>query len=162
MWFFYAIIVSAALTFAARKWGWQLYHRFGRPIFLRRLMGKPRASTPPLDDRRSNDYSVFQVYDDGSIISSRIEKPQPVNFAFISTNWNPIVLQSSMCVHKMKVNWQTVKCCKAISRIAFIYVPCTQYCAFWRWWIACIEQAGTAEREKRIKIILIKSLKLFP
>lgn len=78
MWFIYAIIISAALTFAARKWGWHLYHRFGRPIFLRRLMGKPRASTPPLEDRRLNEYSVFQVYDDGSIISSRIEKPQTV------------------------------------------------------------------------------------
>ena len=78
MWFVYAIIISAAVTFAARKWGWHLYHRFGRPIYLRRLMGKPRASTPPLEDRRLNEYSVLQVFDDGSIISSRIEKPQPV------------------------------------------------------------------------------------
>lgn len=80
MWFIYVIIISAALTFAGRKWGWQLYHRFGRPLYLRRIMGKPRASTPPLDERRllKNEYSVFQVFDDGSIISSRIEKPQPV------------------------------------------------------------------------------------
>lgn len=79
MWFIYVIIISAALTFAGRKWGWQLYHRFGRPIYLRRIMGKQRAPTPPLEDRRlKNEYSVFQVYDDGSIISSRIEKPQPV------------------------------------------------------------------------------------
>jgi hypothetical protein len=80
MWFIYSIVMLAAFTFAAKKWGWQLYHRFGRPLFLRRLMGKPRAATPPLEDRGrlNNEYSVFQVYDDGSIISSRIERPQTV------------------------------------------------------------------------------------
>lgn len=76
MWFIYAVVVLAALTFAARRWGWQIYHRFGRPIFLRRIMGKSRAPTPPLEDQRLKDYSVFQVYDDGSIIS----KPQTVKF----------------------------------------------------------------------------------
>lgn len=74
MWFIYAVVALAACTFAARRWGWQLYHRFGRPLFLRRILGKARAPTPPLEDRRRNEYSVFQVYDDGSIIS----KPQPV------------------------------------------------------------------------------------
>lgn len=78
MWFIYAIIALAACTFAARRWGWHLYHRFGRPLFLRRIIGKTRAATPPLEDRRLNEYSVLQVYDDGSIISSRIEKPQTV------------------------------------------------------------------------------------
>lgn len=79
MWLIYAVVALAALTFAARKWGWNLYHRFGRPLVLRRLMGRTRrAETPPLEEKRLNEYSVFQVYDDGSIISSRIEKPQTV------------------------------------------------------------------------------------
>lgn len=68
-------MILAACTFAGRRYGWHLYHRFGRPLFLRRLVGKTRASTPPLQERRQNDYSVLQVYDDGSIISKRIEKP---------------------------------------------------------------------------------------
>lgn len=75
MWFIYAIVIMAVCAFAGRRYGWHLYHRFGRPLFLRRLIGKTRASTPPLQERRLNDYSVLQVYDDGSIISKRIEKP---------------------------------------------------------------------------------------
>jgi hypothetical protein len=81
MWFVYIVVALAIATFSARKWGRYLYHRFGRPIYLRRLLGayKTRAPTPPLEERRlNNEYSVFQVYDDGSIISSRIEKPQTV------------------------------------------------------------------------------------
>jgi hypothetical protein len=83
MWVVYAIVAVTALTFAVRKYGWQLYHRIGRPLFIRRIFGRQRrAVTPPLvsDDRAtsSTEHSVFQVYDDGSIISSRIEKPQTV------------------------------------------------------------------------------------
>lgn len=82
MWFVYASVLLAVIVFAVRKYGWHFY-RFGRPLFLRRIVGKTRPATPPLDDRRrgshSKEHSVFQVYDDGTIISSKIEKPQMVN-----------------------------------------------------------------------------------
>jgi hypothetical protein len=82
MWFVYASLILAIIGFALRKYGWNLYRLGGRPIFLRRLLPKVRAATPPLEDRRkshSNEHSVFQVFDDGTIISSKIEKPQMVN-----------------------------------------------------------------------------------
>lgn len=79
MWFVYASVLLGVIAFAVRKYGWNFY-RFGRPIFLRRIVGKTRPATPPLEERKhySNEHSVFQVYDDGTIISSKIEKPPMV------------------------------------------------------------------------------------
>lgn len=83
MWFVYASVLFALIAYAVRKYGLNFY-RFGRPPFLRRLVGKTRPSTPPLlDERRysreiSNEHSVFQVYDDGTIIASKVERPPPV------------------------------------------------------------------------------------
>lgn len=79
MWFIYASLLFGVIAFAIRKYGWNFY-RFGRPLFLRRIVGKTRPVTPPLEDRRrySNDHSVLQVFDDGSIISNKIEKTQMV------------------------------------------------------------------------------------
>ena len=74
-------MVLGIIAFAARKYGWNFYHRFGRPVFLRRIVGKTRPSTPPLladNDHNRNEYSVFQVYDDGTIVSNKVEKPQMV------------------------------------------------------------------------------------
>lgn len=78
MWFVYMIVALAIFTFGTRRWGWHLYHMFGRPLFLRKFLGKTKPLTPTYEKRRLNEYSVFQVFDDGSIISSRIEKPQTV------------------------------------------------------------------------------------
>lgn len=84
MWFVYISLLLAVIAYAVRKYGLNFY-RFGRPPFLRRLVGKSRPSTPPLlDERRysreiSNEHSVFQVYDDGTIVASQVERPQPVN-----------------------------------------------------------------------------------
>jgi hypothetical protein len=80
MWFVYASFVLGIIAFAIRKYGWNFHQRFGRPIFLRRIVGKTRPATPPLEDHlhRNNEHSVFQVFDDGTIISSNIEKPQMV------------------------------------------------------------------------------------
>lgn len=81
MWFIYASVLFGVIAFAVRKYGWNFY-RFARPIYYRRLVGKTRPATPPLEDRRhsgySNEHSVFQVFDDGTIISSKVEKPQMV------------------------------------------------------------------------------------
>lgn len=82
MWFVYASLLFALIAYAVRKYGLNFY-RFGRLPFLRRLVGKTRPSTPPLlDERRysreiSNEHSVFQVYDDGTIIASKVERPPP-------------------------------------------------------------------------------------
>lgn len=81
MWFVYASVVLAIIGLAIRKFGWNL-NRFGRPIFLRRIVGKTRPATPPLQNHRDHshrkEHSVFQVFDDGTIISSNVEKPQMV------------------------------------------------------------------------------------
>lgn len=80
MWFVYISLLIAIIVFAVKKYGLNFY-RLGRPIFLRRIVGKTRPATPPLEDHRkshSKEHSVFQVYDDGTIISSKIEKPQMV------------------------------------------------------------------------------------
>lgn len=82
MWFVYASLLFALIAYAVRKYGLNFY-RFGRLPFLRRLVGKTRPSTPPLlDERRysreiSNEHSVFQVYDDGTIVASKVERPPP-------------------------------------------------------------------------------------
>lgn len=82
MWFVYASLLFAVIAYAVKKYGLNFY-RF-RPPFLRRLVGKTRPSTPPLLDQRrysreiSNEHSVFQVFDDGTIIASKVERPQPV------------------------------------------------------------------------------------
>lgn len=83
MWFVYASLLFAVIAFVLRKYGMNFYHRFGRPVFLRRIVGKTRPPTPPLldDRRRSGEHSVFQVYDDGSIVSSMIEKPPMVSWS---------------------------------------------------------------------------------
>lgn len=79
MWFIYVIIALAFFTFGTRRWGWHFYHMFGRPFFLRKFFGKKKPLTPTYEKRRLNEYSVFQVFDDGSIIlSSRNEKSQTV------------------------------------------------------------------------------------
>lgn len=88
MWFVYASVLFGFIAFALRKYGLNFYHRFGRPVFIRRIVGKTRPSTPPLDNRRHSkehsDHSVFQVYDDGTIVSSKIEKP-PMVIRFIKS-----------------------------------------------------------------------------
>jgi hypothetical protein len=81
MWFVYASVLLGVIALALKKFGWNL-NRFGRPIFLRRIVGKTRPATPPLQEHNHNhqrkEHSVFQVYDDGTIISSNVEKPQMV------------------------------------------------------------------------------------
>ncbi|CRK99248.1 CLUMA_CG012679, isoform B [Clunio marinus] len=79
MWFIYITVLTGIIAFVLKKYGWN-FRRFGRPIFLRKIVGKIRPATPPLEDKRrlSTDHSVFQVFDDGTIISSKIEKPQMV------------------------------------------------------------------------------------
>jgi len=81
MWFVYASILLGIIAFALRRYGWNFYRRIGRPMFLRRIVGKSRPSTPPLladSSHNSNEYSVFQVYDDGTIVSNKVERPQMV------------------------------------------------------------------------------------
>lgn len=81
MWFIYASLLFGVIAFAMRRYGLNFFQRFGRPVFIRRIVGKTRPVTPPLDIRRhslSKEHSVFQVYDDGTIVSSKIEKPQMV------------------------------------------------------------------------------------
>lgn len=89
MWFIYASLVFGVIAFTLRRFGLNFYQRFGRPLFIRRIVGKTRPATPPLDDRRqSKEHSVFQVYDDGTIISSKIEKPQMViEYCEIDWRW---------------------------------------------------------------------------
>jgi hypothetical protein len=79
MWFVYASVLLGVIALALKKFGWN-FHRFGRPIFLRRIVGKTRPATPPLQEHNHHrkEHSVFQVFDDGTIISSNVEKPQMV------------------------------------------------------------------------------------
>jgi hypothetical protein len=100
MWYIYMIVALAVLTFGTRRWGWHLYHIFGRPLFLRKFLGKAKPLTPTYEKRRlNNDYSVFQVFDDGSIISSRIEKPLTVKF------YQRYILVANCCDQRSRVEY---------------------------------------------------------
>ena len=80
MWFIYALAVSVVAFLASRKWGRHFYQRWSRHLFFRRIVGKSRPPTPPLEERL-NEHSIFEVYDDGSIVSNiknntnKIDKP---------------------------------------------------------------------------------------
>lgn len=83
MWFIYALAVSVVAFLASRKWGRNFYQRWSRQLFLRRIVGKSRPPTPPLEERL-NEHSIFEVYDDGSIVSNiknntnKIDKPMVI------------------------------------------------------------------------------------
>lgn len=83
MWFIYALAVSVVAFLASRKWGRNFYQRWSRQLFLRRIVGKSRPPTPPLEVRL-NEHSIFEVYDDGSIVSNiknnanKIDKPMVI------------------------------------------------------------------------------------
>lgn len=80
MWFIYALAVSVVAFIASRKWGRNFYQRWSRQLFYRRIVGKSRPPTPPLEEQL-NEHSIFEVYDDGSIVSNikintnKIDKP---------------------------------------------------------------------------------------
>uniref|UniRef100_A0A8W7PPG8 Uncharacterized protein n=1 Tax=Anopheles coluzzii TaxID=1518534 RepID=A0A8W7PPG8_ANOCL len=51
MWYLVLVALSATLYFASKRWGRQLYYRWGRLIPFRRAIGnKSRPPTPPLID----------------------------------------------------------------------------------------------------------------
>uniref|UniRef100_A0A182HLS0 Uncharacterized protein n=1 Tax=Anopheles arabiensis TaxID=7173 RepID=A0A182HLS0_ANOAR len=51
MWYLVLVAFSATLYFASKRWGRQLYYRWGRLIPFRRAIGnKSRPPTPPLID----------------------------------------------------------------------------------------------------------------
>ncbi|XP_049284330.1 TLD domain-containing protein 2 isoform X12 [Anopheles funestus] len=51
MWYFVLVAISATVYFASKRWGRQLYYRWGRLIpFRRAIVNKSRPPTPPLID----------------------------------------------------------------------------------------------------------------
>uniref|UniRef100_A0A182MPB0 Uncharacterized protein n=1 Tax=Anopheles culicifacies TaxID=139723 RepID=A0A182MPB0_9DIPT len=51
MWYLVLLAVSATIYFVAKRWGRQLYYRWGRLIpFRRAIVNKSRPPTPPLID----------------------------------------------------------------------------------------------------------------
>lgn len=82
MWFLYVFVATSILLFIARVWGRHLYNRWGR-LVLRKIVGKRRAVTPPLEAQPLNSHSVYDVYDD-AISADGIEKTHMVNFLLSS------------------------------------------------------------------------------
>jgi hypothetical protein len=73
MWFFLIFVAVSILIFAVRVWGRPYYRRWATFAY-RRIMGKRRPPTPPLEERLLNDgYSVYDLSDDNS--APKIDKP---------------------------------------------------------------------------------------